>query len=861
MKTIKLIGALIVAIISCVIFSDCSSDPIVPEITVEMGNENYFTKNMDFDSSVGEKTFSFNSNVDWTIDVAATRNGTTWCTVTPNSGKAGANTVRIKVQENTGYDDRNVVLTLTAGSTLTKTITVTQKQKDALLLTTNKFEVEPQGGKINIEVKANVEYEVIVPETCKSWISQGSKSRGLTTSTVTFDIAETEEYDKREGEIIIKSGDLSETVHVYQTGQEILLLTKNEYPVSDKGETIAVEVKSNFAFDVQMPNVDWVVDASKSRGVSSHTLYYTILPNETYDCREAEIIFYDKNSSIKDTLKIIQAQKDAIILNEKNYEVNAEGKTIEVKLSANVEFEVTMPEVDWISQETSRALIEHTLYFKIDKNTGENDRTAEIVFKDKQSELSEKIVVTQKCPVGYYADGIVTIKVPGNMKYLLGNDYLNITSLKVVGPINGDDVCSLRKMLGGSEFNDTEKGKLTTLDLSDASIVKGGEWYYKNGYYTSSDEIGVNMFYECTNLQTMVLPIGTTLIGSSAFAYCSSLTSINIPDGVTSVGNWAFQGCSSLTSVYITDITAWCNITFDDLYSNPLNEGAKLYLNNNELTELIIPLEIKQIKDHAFYCCKSLQKVTMGANVTSIGGLAFGYCSSLTSINIPDGVTSIGGSAFRECSSLTSINIPDGVTLIGYGVFEGCSSLTSINIPDGLTSIGNFAFQGCSSLTSINIPNGLTSVGNFAFQGCYTLKSVHITDLSAWCNITFKDSNSNPLNNGAKLYLNNDELIELVIPTDVKQIKDYTFHGYKSIKKVTIGKDLNSIGISSFGNCSSLTQVYCHCTTPPAINSSSTNSSFNGASSGKTLYVPVGYNSAYQSSDWAGFFGTIKEMD
>ena len=52
MKTTKLIGALIVVIISCVIFSDCSSDPIVPEITVEMGNENYFTKNMDFDSSV-----------------------------------------------------------------------------------------------------------------------------------------------------------------------------------------------------------------------------------------------------------------------------------------------------------------------------------------------------------------------------------------------------------------------------------------------------------------------------------------------------------------------------------------------------------------------------------------------------------------------------------------------------------------------------------------------------------------------------------------------------------------------------------------------------------------------------------------
>ena len=240
MKTIKLIGILIAFIISCVNFSNCSSDSIVPEITVEMGNENYFTKNMDFDSSVGEKTFSFNSNADWTIDVAATRNGTTWCTVTPNSGKAGANTVKIKVQENTNNDDRNVVFTLTAGQSLSKKIIINQKQKDALTLTTNKFEIDPKGGIINVEVKSNVDYQIVIPEYCKDWISLPSKSRGLTTSIVSFDIAETDEYDKRKGEIILKSGNLSETVHVYQTGQEILLLTKNEYIVNDKGETIAV---------------------------------------------------------------------------------------------------------------------------------------------------------------------------------------------------------------------------------------------------------------------------------------------------------------------------------------------------------------------------------------------------------------------------------------------------------------------------------------------------------------------------------------------------------------------------------------------------------------------------------------------
>ena len=70
---------------------------------------------------------------------------------------------------NEGVDDRNVVLNLTAGD-LTRSIVVTQKQKDAITLTTAKFEVDKNGGEIQVEVKANVSYEVIIPEQYLRWI-------------------------------------------------------------------------------------------------------------------------------------------------------------------------------------------------------------------------------------------------------------------------------------------------------------------------------------------------------------------------------------------------------------------------------------------------------------------------------------------------------------------------------------------------------------------------------------------------------------------------------------------------------------------------------------------------------------------
>ena len=150
----------------------------------------------------------------------------------------------------------------------------------------------------------------------------------------------------------------------------------------------------------------------------------------------------------------------------------------------------------------------------------------------------------------------------------------------------------------------------------------------------------------------------------------------------------------------------------------------------------------------------------------SIDSRAFSGCESLTSVTIPDSVTSIGYNAFSGCSSLESVTIGNGVASIEWGAFNGCGSLTSVTIPDSVTSIGGEAFSGCESLTSVTIPDSVTSIGESAFSGCSSLTSVHITDLTAWNNINFYGDNTNPLLNGAKLYLNGS-LAEFTITFDV----------------------------------------------------------------------------------------------
>ena len=112
---------------------DVSDKPASPEITIPDGEDDYFSKGMIFQNDAGEKELVFHATSDWKIDVSATRNGEEWCSVSPSSGKAGNQVVKVKVTENTAYDDRNISLSISAGTTK-KNVAVTQKQQEALPL-------------------------------------------------------------------------------------------------------------------------------------------------------------------------------------------------------------------------------------------------------------------------------------------------------------------------------------------------------------------------------------------------------------------------------------------------------------------------------------------------------------------------------------------------------------------------------------------------------------------------------------------------------------------------------------------------------------------------------------------------------
>lgn len=379
---------LLFVVCSC---KDDNNEPTPPEPSPEITIPSSENLNPVLSQEGGTASISFTTTADWTASLVNTR-AESWITVTPNSGSKGKNEITITATTNETYDERNATVVLKCGSD-SKNIVVTQKQKDALTVTSSKYEVDSKGGNINVEVKANISFEV---EIKTDWIKQQTeKTRALTASNLNFTIEPNETGDKREGEIIIKSGELSETVKVYQGFENFITLTQKDFTIPEEGGSVDIEIKSTLGYEVKMlPDVvDWITEV-QSRAVSTHTHHYTVSPNDTYDSREVKIVFYNpKDKNVADTVTIYQLQKDAIVLAQDEYIMEAEGGELDFTVSANVEFKVSVS-ADWIEQISTRGLIDKRLKFVVKENTSDENR--ETVITISNDKLEQHIKVIQK---------------------------------------------------------------------------------------------------------------------------------------------------------------------------------------------------------------------------------------------------------------------------------------------------------------------------------------------------------------------------------------------------------------------------------------------------------------------------------
>lgn len=351
-----------------------------------------------FQEEGGSKTIDFQTDLDWTATVANT-GGTSWCHISPTSGSSGSSHITITVDPNASYDERNVIVTIKCGRS-SKTVAVTQKQKNALLLTSSKIEIDNAGGNVTCEVKTNISYTVTIPAEFSEWISR-NESRGLQTYTEVFKIAPNLDADKREGYIIFKGDNgMEEKVHIYQTGGENIVLSVSSITVGSEGDTFSVEIQKNCDFKIIMPDVDWLRQ-DLTRAISSQTLHFIVSPNESYDERNARIVFETAGGEKSEGLVVTQKQKDALLLTNSVVEMTNKGGTFTSEVMANIDYDVVIPTQysSWISRQTTRGLKAYKETFRVEPNYDFEKREGYILFTGPDG-IEEKLQVFQNPSTG-----------------------------------------------------------------------------------------------------------------------------------------------------------------------------------------------------------------------------------------------------------------------------------------------------------------------------------------------------------------------------------------------------------------------------------------------------------------------------
>lgn len=570
----------------------------------------------DFTAEGGEDIFSFTTTEAWTAEVINSR-ADGWCSISPTSGAAGSATITVTTEPNDTPDDRSASIVIKAGSA-SKTVKVSQKQKDALTVTSSKFEVEAEGGEVKIEVKANIDFEYAIDESAKEWIKYEG-TRAIKTSTLTFSVAENDDTERREGKIVIKSGEFNEVVTIYQAGSEpSIVISQNEYIVSADGETIAVEVASNVDVAVELPaNVDWISE-NTTRATSTNTYRFDIQPNEDYDQRSAEIKFTNKENGLSEVVAIKQMQRDAIVLADSEYEFGIDGGNLDFEIQTNVDVTVTISDNAkyWIRQVETRALETKALHFNVAACADDDNREGTITISGgnatqtitvKQNGLKETLEKEREALIAFY-------KAMGGDNWTCNDNWcsdkpvsewygVNSEVDEFFRPIDSKRVVSIRlswNNLNGKIPNEIANlKKLTILDLSGNSIT--GEIPQFIGDLSQLSRLALvrcgltgNIPEEITNLHSLkTLELtGNELTGiPEEISGLSQLKQLYLSDNLLSEIPPSIGKLSKLEELYLAGNKFSGNIPKE---IGSLTNLKYLHLNSNSLTGSI-PSEITKL--------------------------------------------------------------------------------------------------------------------------------------------------------------------------------------------------------------------------------------------------------------------------
>lgn len=773
-----------------------------------------------------------------------------WCTVTPNKGNASPNiTVKVKVTENKEYDERNATLTFRCELN-TVTHVISQKQKDALLVSSSRVEMDADGGSFDIEVQSNVQVTCEIPAQYGGWLKAAPDSRGLTAKGYTFTVAANDGNESRKGEVIFKYGLMREVVEVYQYFGNTLILGTHEAMISAGGGRIDVGVRSNVEFAYSVTEGSEWIHPVESRALSSHTVYfdidaYTDLEND----RIGTVTFTSTDGKLSEKLTVTQRYQGAVIVNTESIEADYAGGTYRLELSANCEVKVSGPS-EWVRMGElllSRGMNTYVQEIIVAPNYYEKERRCNLIVSSKEDKnISATVEIVQgpleyevetNLPQGAYEDArshefYIKVNTRAPYELMVSSDRLvdlgdgwfrlNANRSKGVSGIETIDVRVAGQHVKAvdvkydapatpSVSQDTyyvsgqaEKIKITVnnnTDIecsvpSDASgwLVLSESSIAENGFAND-----VWIFDVAENGSEAVRSASITLSAGNMW-----LQTVNVvQDKVRTAENTAtatLDGSKTLEEV-LSETSGGDIYTIEalDVYGGV--SAADVSTVRSMATEgKLVELDMSRSelkKDDKPYCWPANSE---GGFITAdnvVGDYMF-YKTNLAQVKLPDAAISVGKQAFYE-SKVEVVEFGPNVKSIGWQCFKNCDKLRKVNIPDPVEEIPEYCFFGTYELTEITLGRGLKRIGNRALCpiDCYNIRPSKLTSIilpDGLEEIGFKAMCSTGITT-------------MTIPSSVKRIEPYAFYECRSLHSIKFENEMDTLPAHILENTIGLREI------------------------------------------------------
>lgn len=407
------------------------------------------------------------------------------------------------------------------------------------------------------------------------------------------------------------------------------------------------------------------------------------------------------------------------------------------------------------------------------------------------TELNEITVTSDK--VSFYTDkpeNVVTVNVTANPAE---NAFDGCVGIKTI-VFYGEDGNSIRTAINGI---DTDKitvfvGAKAYETLSDKAYLNPtSEGFFEFSYdeaTLTAKIVGINVDAKVAYLPSSAVKDETTYpvtaIGAGAFGGNATLEKVVVPAEITDLEENAFFSCENLSYVRFESGSRLKTIC------------ASAFAQCVNLTEMIFPSSLNSIGEAAFNACEKLGAITFFANskLNKIGSYAFNGATSLEKVALTSEIKEIGVNAFAGCIALKTFDFgsKSAIKTLSNGLFSGCSALSEVSVPDGVTTIGTNAFKACVALKSAVIPDSTETIGTGAFGSSGITTVIFGRKLVTVGDEAFKSCNY---------------LTEAILPDSVTVIGKQAFADCGRLLSVKIGENVRNIGENAFYNARNLAEA------------------------------------------------------